>query len=499
MSAPPNNPDIWSRFDTQKRVPEDSRTVTKSPSRGFAWVAKSAFPLALSVVAAVLVALPGGLSWSARVSLFCFVLAAILWSTTGLNAAFVALTMSLLLVVAGGAKQEALFDALGSDVIWLMIGAFVLGGAVEQSGLAARLTGAVVATRDGKPRTFGSICWLLTFLLLPLSFLIPSTSGRGAVVLPLFKSVSAAANNPKVTRALALLIPCIILVSTCSTLVGAGSHLIANDLLDKIAGKRISFLQWAVWGVPFGVVASAITCLAIQLLFVSPQNRAITIKLKAEPRKSLSRDEKYILAVLAAMVLLWLTESRHGFEIATVTVGGALLLTLPHWGVISWKDGLKAVSWNLIVFVGAALVLGRALIDTKVASWIIGLMFDASGLSGGDSRFVILAALAFLSLTTHIYMTSHDARAVALIPALLYLGKSLKLDPVAVTFIATVGLDYCLTFPVSSKALLMFLELEEETFAPGDLLKLSALLIPVHLALMMGFYYAFWQFVGLKL
>jgi hypothetical protein len=31
-------------------------------------------------------------------------------------------------------------------------------------------------------------------------------------------------------------------LSTTATLIGAGSHLIANDLLSRIAGQRISFL-----------------------------------------------------------------------------------------------------------------------------------------------------------------------------------------------------------------------------------------------------------------
>lgn len=64
-----------------------------------------------------------------------------------------------------------------------------------------------------------------------------------------------------------------ILVSTISTLVGAGSHLVANDLLEQVAGERISFAQWALWGVPFGLVASLLTCLAVQRLFLDRSAR----------------------------------------------------------------------------------------------------------------------------------------------------------------------------------------------------------------------------------
>jgi di/tricarboxylate transporter len=122
---------------------------------------------------------------------------------------------------------------------------------------------------------------------------------------------------------------------------------------------------------------------------------------------------------------------------------------------MKWKDGLKSVSWNLIIFVGAALALGNALIDSGAAQWIIDQLFALSGIAGASSGLLILA---FISLTSHVYMTSHAARAVALVPPVLYLAGSLGLDPTVVLFISTVGMDYCLTFPVSSKALLMFQE-----------------------------------------
>lgn len=102
-------------------------------------------------------------------------------------------------------------------------------------------------------------------------------------------------------------------------------------------------------------------------------------------------------------------------------------------------------------------------------------------------------------MTSHIYMTSHAARAVALVPPFLYLAGSLDLNPIAVLFISTVGIDYCQTFPVSSKALLMFQEAEEETFQPADLLRLSSVLLVVHIALIVLFYFGYWRWTGLAL
>lgn len=487
---------LWERVDARRGDPAVVGDTPPAGRRRFRWVVDAMLPLALMVVAGVAVLLPATLPGEARVALFGFAAATILWSTTKLNAAYVALGAVMFTILAGGAEQEALYRALESDVIWLMIGAFVLGGAMRKTGLAERLTGLVV----NRARSVRGTLWMLTTVLLPLSFFIPSTSGRAAVALPVFRSISEAADDRKITRALALLMPTVILVATISTLIGAGSHLIAVDLLNEISGQGVSFLQWALWGVPFGVAASYVSCWVVTKLFLDKDrlNRRLEMSSGRES-VSLSRAERGTLAVLVVMVVLWLGEPLHGLEIAIVTMVGALVLTLPGVGVMRWKDGLGAVSWNLIVFVGASLALGRALIDSGAAEWIISNLFDATGVRAADSLLLILLILAFISLTSHVYMTSHTARAVALVPPLLYLASSLKLDPTAVMFIGTVGMDFCLTFPVSSKATLLFQEAEDGAFETSDLLRLSAVLLPVHVVMILIFYYGYWQWVGLAL
>jgi anion transporter len=443
----------------------------------------------------VAVLLPATLPPEARGALFGFAVAVILWSTTRLNAAYVALAAVMLTVLLGGGPQDLLFDALASDVVWLMIGAFILGGAMRETGLAGRLTGFVV----NRARSVRGVFWLLTTVLVPLSFFIPSTSGRAAVMMPVFRSLADATGDRKITRALALLVPTVILVATITTLIGAGSHLIANDLLSQIAGTSISFAEWALWGVPFGVTASYASCWIITRMFLDKDRLGSRLRIARDEHAPFSNAERNTVVVLALMVTLWLSEGWHGLEIATVTVVDAMVLTLPKVGVMKWKEGLKSVSWNLVIFVGAALALGNALIDSGAAQWIIDQLFALSGAASARSGLLILLILAFISLTSHVYMTSHAARAVALVPPILYLAGSLGLDPTAVLFISTVGMDYCLTFPVSSKALLMFQEARGETYQPADLLRLSSVLLLVHLGLILLFYYGHWQWVGLAL
>jgi len=487
MSDPPST-NLWALADAR------GAPAKAAPSQwSFRWVVAAAPCLALIVALAVAVILPGALPGPGRAALFCFGLTVILWTLTSFNTTYVALAGVLLLVLTGGAEEEELFEALESNVIWLMIGAFILGGAVQSVGLAARLTRFIAS----HAKTTGQLFWLMTSALWPLAFLIPSTSGRAAVALPIFRSLSASLSRPA-TRALALLIPTIILVTTVVSLIGAGSHLIANDLLNRIADQRISFSQWLLWGLPFGLVAGYAACFIVLHLFLSPAERMKPLSVAKTETRPFTGREWTTLAITVGMVAGWLADPWHHLEIATISVIGALALTVPKIGVLSWREGVKAVSWDLIVFVGAALVMGEALVDTGAAGWIVDKLFAASGLREARSSLLALAGLSLITLTAHIYITSHAARAAALIPPLLYLAGPIGLDPVAVMFIATVGMNYCLTFPVSSKALIVFHEIDDG-FHRTDLLRLSAILIIVHVVLIVAFYYGYWQWAGLAL
>jgi anion transporter len=454
----------------------------------------------LLLIAAITLTLPSGLPIPARLSIFAFLFAGVLWSTTSINAGYVALTAVILLLLTGGISQQEFFASLGSDVVWLMIGAFILGGAVKETGLAVRLTQMVAA----KARSVSSLFWLLTSVLIPLSFLIPSTSGRAAVTYPIFRSISSAVEDKQTRRALCLLIPTVILVSTIASLTGAGSHLIANDLLAEITKQRLSFGQWVLYGLPFGAIASYLSCWVIMRMFVDKKSLRQRLSIPQSSTQPLSSNEQKTLLVIVLMFGLWLTESLHRLETATVIIIGALILTAPkignyNLGVMKWKDAVKTVSWNLILFVAATHVLGHSLVTSGASQWILDHLFKFSDINGAGSRFMILLVLVVISLTSHLYMTSHTARAAALVPPLLYFAISMNFNPVAVMFISTLGMDYCLTFPVSSKALMVYQDMDAESFRPQDLLRLSAVMLPIHFGLILLFYYTWWNWTGLQL
>jgi di/tricarboxylate transporter len=104
------------------------------------------------------------------------------------------------------------------------------------------------------------------------------------------------------------------------------------------------------------------------------------------------------------MVLLWLSSAWHDLNPATVVVLSALALITPGLGLLAWKEALGSVSWDLVIFVAAALVLGEALIATGAAAWLLSALSSLFGLGAGRGGLAMLAGIAALSLTAHLYM-----------------------------------------------------------------------------------------------
>ena len=80
--------------------------------------------------------------------------------------------------------------------------------------------------------------------------------------------------------------------------------------------------------------------------------------------------------MIAVLVILWMTEALHGYDIAFITMVGSMLFMSPSIGIMGWKQGIQSVSWNLILFVAATTALGKALVENGVVAWLQHMVFS---------------------------------------------------------------------------------------------------------------------------
>ncbi|MFC7342480.1 SLC13 family permease [Saccharopolyspora griseoalba] len=437
---------------------------------------------------------PGELSRDALITLLVFAGAVIGWIGNRLDDSFVALAAAALLAALGALDTGALFATLGGDQIWLLVAAFMLAAGINRTGLPARLA-VGLAARASTPR---ALFHLLTLGLVGTALLIPSTSGRAALALPLHRGLASALPRGLV-RAVALLMPTVVLLSAIATLVGAGAHLITSQVLAATVGEGIGFGQWLLWGLPLAVVSSHLAAELVLLLFTTRAERrealrvdAAELRARLEVPERMGHAEHRAALLLGAVVLLWSTEAWHGLPPALVALAGALLITSPGVGTVGPGAAISEIPWSLLLFMAATTALGGALTESGAAAWI------AAHALVGDRPATLLIAVVLVSTAAHLLVQSRSARSSVLVPLLIPAAAAVGANPVAVAFASTAAAGFCHTLPSSAKPVAMFAQLDDG-FRPHDLRRLSVLLAPALAGLVLLFAFFGWPLLGLSL
>lgn len=457
---------------------------------------------ALAITAAIWFGLPE-LNMEARLAFITFNLALLGWCFTTINDTYIALVAAIIPSVIGTGTPNEFFEALGDSMIWLLFAAFIIAAAVSASGLSRRFTMAVVS----RARSVSQLFYALTAAIIATAFVIPSTSGRAALMLPIFIALSVTINDARITKALALLFPTVILLSAVASLIGAGAHLVTADLLLHMTGQRVGFWEWMIWGLPFAVVSCFVSTWLILHLFLTKEEYRQPVQFNGmqiehstddSDSKAFSQQERYILILIISLVALWATEPLHGVNNTIVAIVGALLATAPKFGMISFKEGLKKVEWNLLLFLAATMEISESLIKSGGAKWLVDNLFEMFQGETVASGWLVVSIVITVSLLSHLLINSRTARSSVLVPLVILLGLSLGFQPVGLAFISTAAAGFCLTLMVSAKPVAMFGQIESPTYSAQDLLRLSAVLLPVHFVLLIVFAFFIWPYLGLN-
>ena len=447
----------------------------------------------------------GGLAARAAITLAVFLAAIYLWIATPIDDSYVALGAALVLVLTGALGAKDFTGTLGSDLIWLLIGAFVIAAAVNATGLMTKFA-AWVVLRAHTPR---QLVHLLTGALLISTFAVPATSGRAALALPVFVGLATMlSQHRRLVVCLALLFPTVILLSAIGSLLGAGAHLVTNEILSESVHKSFSFDQWLVLGLPLAVVWSHLAAEVILLRFTRAEDRSSRISVPASawaaegpaaPGSPLSSPQRRVLLLLAAVIIGWCTEPFHHVQPEIVALIGALIAVTPRVGTTSWSEALKAVPWSLLIFMAATLAMATAITHSGAAEWLEAGVSSVRGL-GGRAAIGFVSVVIMGSIAAHLVVHSRSARSAMLIPIIVATAPAVGINPVAAAFISTAAAGFCLTMTSSAKPVAMFAAVEEiPTFTSRDLLMLSGILAPVSAALLGLFTFVVWPALGLDL
>ncbi|CAN7694798.1 SLC13 family permease [Neorhizobium tomejilense] len=445
--------------------------------------------LNLFVAAATFIAIEffaSGLPLEPRRSLQVLALALVGWTLTSLDDTLVAVTAAVAMTLVVTGKPDSLFSALGNQLIWLLLASFLLASAFKASGIMDRL----IALATTRLRSVQALAYALTALLLATAFVVPSTSGRAAMMVPAYAAISEHCDSVRVRRALALVFPTAVLLSAVASPLGAGAHLIAVDMVRKLSGQEIGYLHWVVLGLPFAVSSAFLSTGIILKIFLTSHERRskLTIARTNVRPAPLWKRPVWIAAVVTAG---WLTEPMHGIDPTILALVGALAAFSPTAGPISFRDALRDADLSLLVFLAATICLADGLVTSGLNEALVAAVFHP--LQGAKLPSVVFIALvAAIGLLSHLLIHSRTARVSILLPPALVLAQASNVDPLLVmlTMVSATGL--CQTLMVSAKPVALFGRLDENAYGAGDLARLSAVLLPLHFLLIMIFVLIIW-------
>jgi sodium-dependent dicarboxylate transporter 2/3/5 len=461
------------------------------PSIRSAWFRPAA---SLAVIGALALLLASSdISFDGAAALLVFAAMMLGWVMLGLPQTPVALAGALALVLLGVADDDDLFEAFGNEIVWIMVAAFIVAAVLTLTGLAERLSLSALS----HVKKVSTLFWMTTAVVAVTAFVVPSTSARAAMLLPVFLALSSAIDRPNVTKGLGLLFPSVILLSAAASLTGAGAHLVAVDFIDRGPDLDVGFLEWAAFGAPFAFVTSTLACLLVLRLFLDAEDRGAVVS--AQPATApLSAADRRVIAAVVLLVILFATESWHGFGLGVLAMVGALVTASVPVSGVGFKPALRKVDWDLLLFLAATLCVGEALLDTGAAAFLVDLALGMFGDAARASPWLIFAAAATLSALSHLVIISRTARATVLIPTLALPLAALGAEPHLVIMTSVIGSGFCQTFLVSAKPVTLFGAGEKPPFDQSDLTRLAIWTLPPFIVLLTLFAAFVWPLIPLS-
>ena len=347
-----------------------------------------------ALVATLVIEPPAGTSAAAWTVAGTMVLMATWWATEALPFAATALVPLAILPPLGAASASSLAAGYGNTTLFLILGGFLLGLAMERCNLHRRIAYAIVARAGGQAQALvlGMMCatgfvsmWVqntsTTLMMLPVAVSIAT------IVAP--DTAAGDRNARNFASAIVLCVAYAATIGGLGTLVGTATNALVVGFMQQNYGETISFAQWLAFGIPTVLLLMPIAWLVLVKIAFPFQLGSQTIARDRliEARAALgpmTTAERRVTTVFVVTALAWITgpllrqlPGLAEFNDTTIALLAGLFLFLiqngsKEGGALLTGPDLRRVPWDVLLLFGGGLALAEAI--------------QGSGLSGGPRR-----------------------------------------------------------------------------------------------------------------
>lgn len=335
--------------------------------------------------------------------------------------ALVLMAVTLTSVIGGLTIAQAL-SGFSDSTVWLVMAAFFISRSLLNTGLARRI--ALFFVKLFGKSSLG-VCYALSASDMILASIIPSNGARsGGVILPIVRSIAELyGSKPGATAALlGSFLFTAVYQSICVTAAMFFTGQASNPLAAKMAGNTGYTVTWTGWFLA-GIVPGLVSMILVPLIVLrlNPPEIRRTPEASSFARRELEimgpiKSSEWILAVVFVSVCgMWVTSAIHGVDITITALFGSVALLLT--GVLTWEDVKNERSaWDIFIWYGGLLMLGKALNEAKVPSEFARLVAETFGGTGWPLLFGVALLIYFYA---HYAFASITAHLLAMYPAFL--------------------------------------------------------------------------------
>ena len=320
-----------------------------------------------------------------------------LWASAALPMGVVSIGFLLLAVLLKVQPPHVVFSGFQSGALWLVFGGLVIGTSVAYTGLGSRLA-ASVTSRIG--RSYLGILLGVASAALILSFLVPSAMARSVLMVPIVISVADNLGFGPGSRGRTGMIVVAALVSFASggtILTAILPGIILSGAAETIYGIHISYGSYLLASFPVMGLGRAL--LIVGLAWWMFHDKVGTGVAPVESPSPLSTPEKLLSFLMVTTLILWATDSLHGFHAAWVALGAALLMLIPGLRLTPAATINERLDYNSFFYTAAVIGLGAVITGSGFAGGLAqglvtiypaGIANDTAELAGLSLAFSLL-------------------------------------------------------------------------------------------------------------
>ena len=261
-------------------------------------------------------------------------------------------------------------------------------------------------------RKFGKNINRLLFAIMLVTALLSSVISNvaaAAVFIPIITQFLTVYENEedrkKTARAYMIALPVASMIGGMMTPAGSSINMLAISMLEKYAGMTIPFVKWMIMGIPLTVVLLPVAWfLCVKVFKPAPLSgekiNSYIDRVMTEIPGKMTGKEKYVLVILFAMLVLWITSSWVPvLNITAVALVGLMLYFLPgKMQVLTWKDFTSSVSLEAFLLMGTMISMGSVISSSGLSGWISAVIFPASLNTATPLFLMFVAVITFVLL-----------------------------------------------------------------------------------------------------